>query len=98
MNLLERLGIRRGKIGPEELTATGRLAVGDFLVQNLVCQGCADRIAGALASLPGVRDVTSKVPQKRIQVRYDPGKVREQQIKDVLATIGFEALDAGENA
>lgn len=48
--------------------------------------------------MPGVRDVTSKVPHKRIRVRYEPGAVHEQQIEDALATIGFEALEAGENA
>lgn len=97
-NLLHTLGIRRVELGREERTATWPLADRDFLVPNMVCEGCAERITGALTSMPGVRDVTSKVPQKRIRVRYEPGKVREQQLKDALTKIGFEALDAGENA
>lgn len=96
-NLLNTLGIRRVELGREELAATGHLADRDFLVPNMVCEGCAERIAGALTAIPGVRDVTSKVPQKRLRVRYEPGQVREQQLRDALTKIGFEALDAGEN-
>lgn len=95
--LLHTLSIGRGALGREEL-ATGPLADRDFLVPNMVCEGCAERIAGALTSMPGVRNVTSKVPHMRIRVRYEPAKVREQQLKDALTLIGFDALDAGENA
>jgi P-type Cu+ transporter len=83
-NLLHTLGVRRVELAREKLTATGPLVHRDFLVPNMVCEGCAERIAGALTSMPGIRDVTSKVPQKRIRVRYEPGKVREQQLKDAL--------------
>lgn len=92
-NLLNTLGIHRVEVGGEEVTATAPLADREFLVPNMVCEGCAEKIAGALTSLPGVRDVTSKVPQKRIRVRYEPGRVREQRLKDALNRIGFTALD-----
>ena len=98
-SLLNTLGIRRSDPGGEEEVAASRpLADREFLVPNMVCDGCAEKIAGALTSMHGVRDVTPKVPQKRIRVRYEPEKVREQQLKDALTKIGFEALDAGENA
>ncbi len=93
-NLLATLGIRRVAPGREEVTATGPLADREFLVPNMVCEGCAEKIAGALTSIPGVRDVRPAVPQKRIRVRYEPENVREQQLKDALAKIGFTALDA----
>lgn len=96
-NFLYTFGIRRAKRAREEVTATGPLTDRDFLVPSMVCEGCAERIAEALTSMPGVRDVTSKVAHKRIRVRYERGKVREQQLKEALTTIGFEALDAGEN-
>jgi copper chaperone CopZ len=96
-SLLHTLGIRRRELGRNELAAVGPLVDRDFFVPNMVCEGCAERIAGKLTSIPGVRDVTSKVPQKRIRVRYEAGKVREQQLKDALTAIGFDALDAGEN-
>ena len=97
-NLLTTLGIRRIVPGRERVTATGPLADREFLVPNMVCEGCAEKIAGALISVPGVRDVRPNVPQKRIWVRYEPEKVREQQLKDALAKIGFTTLDTSENA
>ncbi len=93
-NLLNTLGIRRVDLGREEVTVTGPLADREFLVPNLVCEGCAETIAGALTSMPGVQDVQSKVPPQRVRVRYEPGTVREQQLKDALSKIGFTALDA----
>jgi len=95
-NLLTTLGIRRVAPGREEVTPPRPLADREFLVPNMVCEGCAEKIAGALTSIPGVRDVRPKVPQKRIRVRYEPEKVREQQLKDALSKIGFTALDARE--
>jgi len=95
-NLLNTLGIRRADVGCEEMGAPGLIADREFLVPNMVCEGCAEKIAGALTSMPGVREVKSKVPQKRIRVRYDPAKVREQQLKDAVSKIGFTALDARE--
>ncbi len=93
-NLLNMLGIRRVELGREEGTATGPLADREFLVPDMVCEGCAEKIAGALTSIPGVLHVTSKVPHKRIRVRYEPWNVREHQLKDALKSIGFTALDA----
>ena len=97
-SLLSMVGFRRAKVRREESTSIGPLADRDFLVPNMVCEGCADRIAGALTSIPGVRGVTSTVPQKRVRVRYEPGLVREQQLTDALARIGFDARDARDNA
>lgn len=93
-NLLTTLGIRRGAPGREGVTATGPLADREFLVPDMVCEGCAERIAAALTSIPGVREVRPKVPQKRIRVHYEPEQVREQQLKDALGRIGFTTLDA----
>ena len=95
-NLLATLGIRRA-IREREVTAMGPLADREFLVPNMVCEGCAEKIAGALTSIPGVREITSRVAKKRIRVRYEPGKVQEHQLKDALTKIGFTALDAPEN-
>lgn len=96
-NLLSTLGIRRVVPEGEEMSAMGPLADREFLVPNMVCEGCAEKIAGALTSMSGVREITSKVAKKRICVRYEPGRVQEHQLKDALAKIGFAALDAPEN-
>ena len=78
----------------EDLTETGPLADLEFLVPNMVCEGCAEKIAGVLSSMPGVREVKSKVPQKRVHVSYEPAKIQEQQLKEAVNKIGFTALGA----
>ena len=96
-NLLNTLGIRRIDPGREDVVPSGPLADREFLVPNMVCEGCAEKIAGALTAMPGVREITPKVAKKRIRVRYEPGRVQEHQLKDALTKIGFTALDIPEN-
>jgi copper chaperone CopZ len=60
----------------------------------MVCEGCSEKIAGALTPIAGVREVKSKVPQKHVYVRYEPSRVKEQQLKDALLGVGFTAVEA----
>lgn len=92
--LLNTLRIRRIDLQREDLAETGPLADLEFLVPNMVCEGCAEKIAAALKSMPGVREVKSKFSQKRVHVSYEPAKVQEQQLKDAVNKIGFTALAA----
>lgn len=92
--LLNTLRIRGIDLQREELTETGPLADVEFLVPNMVCEGCAEKIGTALSALPGVREVKSRVPQKRVHVSYEPAKVQEQQLKDAVNKVGFTALAA----
>ncbi len=41
-----------------------------------------------------MHEVKSRVPEKRVSVRYAPGKVREQQLKDALGQVGYYTVDA----
>lgn len=70
------------------------LAETEFVVPSMVCEGCAEKIKAALSPITGVREVKSKVPQKRVCVRYEPGKVREQQLKEALGQAGYNAVEA----
>lgn len=92
-NLLHTLGLRRVELAREAVTATGPLADREFLVPNMVCEGCAEKIAGALNAMPGVRGVTSKVTNKRIRVRYESSTIDAARLKEALIAIGFTALD-----
>lgn len=78
----------------EDLTESGPVADLEFLVPNMVCEGCADKIAGVLSSMPGVREVKSKVAQKRVYVRYEPTKVPEEELKEVVHKAGFTVVEA----
>jgi Cu+-exporting ATPase len=91
--LLNTLRIRRLTFARDAATDGGTLAEAEFRVPNMVCEGCADTIRKALQTLPGVREVTPKVPQKQVSVRYEPAKVQEPQLKHALAEQGFTAVE-----
>jgi Cu+-exporting ATPase len=92
--LLNTLRIRGINLEREGKVERGSLTEKEFLVPNMVCEGCAEKINKTLNSLDGVREVKSKVPQKRVYVRYEPDKVQEQQLKDTLEKAGFTAVEA----
>jgi copper chaperone CopZ len=59
----------------------------------MMCDGCAEKIRGALSVIPGVREVQTKLWRKRIRVRYDSSMLERQRIKDVLGSAGFPASE-----
>ena len=65
-----------------------------FAVANMKCEGCATTIQKTLRAMPGVRDVSPKVAEKRVVVRYDPAQVREGDLKQALDRIGYPAVVA----
>jgi cation transport ATPase len=67
------------------------LAEVEYLVPSMVCEGCAEKIGDALRPLPGVREVRATVAQKRVSVRYETARSREQDLREALATAGFSA-------
>ncbi len=69
------------------------LAEVEFAVPNMVCEGCAEKISAALRAVPGVRDVKPKVRQKHVVVHYEPGRVKELQLKEAVALAGFTAVE-----
>ena len=92
--LLRRLRLRHADPVRDDLAAGGPWADVEFVVPNMVCEGCAEKIDGALHPISGVREVRSNVSQKRIRVRYEPTKVRAEQLKDAVNQAGFQAVDA----
>jgi P-type Cu+ transporter len=91
--LLNTLRIRRLAFAREAVAEGSALAKAEFRVPSMVCEGCAETIQKALQGLPGVREVTPKVPQKQVSVRYEPAQVQEPQLKHALAEHGFSAVE-----
>lgn len=92
-HLLSGLGIGRGQDYRDDAEGAP-LANAEFLIPNMVCEGCCEKIDLALKSLPGVRDVRSNVAQKRIRVRYEPANVDPTQLKNAVVQAGFTAIEA----
>ena len=71
------------------------------LVDGLRCAACAWLIERALGTLPGVREVGVNAAARRVQLAFDPARVRLSQLLDALARLGYaphpltaEALDS----
>ena len=93
-NLLHRFGIQARESKGGDAAVGGPLADAEFRVPNMVCEGCAEKLDEALRSLAGVHQIRSNVAQKRIHVRYEPAKVRPEQLKDAVNRAGFTAVEA----
>lgn len=91
-HFLRRLGIRSGSTRGAT-AADAPVAVVAFGIPNMVCEGCAEKIDGALHATAGVRDVRSNVAQQRIVVRYEPGTVRPEALRDAVNRAGFTAVE-----
>lgn len=92
--LLNTLRLRWMKLEREAVPEHVRLAEREFLIPNMVCEGCATTIQQSLQAVPGVREVKSKVAQKHIQVTYEPAKVPAERLKEVIGQAGFTVLEA----
>lgn len=91
LNTLRIQGLNLGR-GVEAEEAS--LAEQEYLIPNMVCEGCAEKISASLRALTGVRQVKLKAPQKHVYVLYEPAKVQEQSLKDAITTAGFTAIEA----
>lgn len=89
---LRRSGVLR-RDGDAPAAAGAEVVAIEFRIPNMVCEGCAEKIDGALHALPGVREVRPNVAQKRIRVSFEPGRVDAQQLRNALRTVGDAALD-----
>ncbi len=92
--LLNTLRIRAIDLHREDASEGDPLAEREFLIPGMVCEGCAEKIGTALSQICGVREVKSKVPRKRVYVRYEPAKVQEEQLKEAIHEVGFTAVKA----
>lgn len=59
------------------------------------CEHCVHAINGALEKLPGVETVSTDIPTKTVQLRYDPQLVSMEQVETVLDDSGY-AVEKGE--
>lgn len=62
--------------------------------QKIHCEGCEQRIAKALARVPGVREVRADHRTQEVRVSTD-GKLSGDEIRQRLARIGYEVGPKG---
>jgi cation transport ATPase len=92
--LANTLRIRGLDLQREEIAVSEPLAEMEFLIPNMVCEGCAETISSALQTLPGVCAVQPKVQQKHVAVRYEPARIQIQELQRAVEKAGFTAIEA----
>ncbi len=58
-------------------------------VPDISCEHCVHAINGALSVLPGVEAVSTDIPTRTVQLRYDPHQVSMEKVAAVLDDIGY---------
>lgn len=91
--LLNTLRIRTLKLETSKEEHAASVAEITFKIPNMVCEGCAETITSALKGLPGIQEVKPKVLQKQVYVRYESGKLQQQEVKDAIGNAGFTAVE-----
>lgn len=61
-----------------------------FQVKGMDCAGCESAIGRALARLDGVITVRADARADRVDVRFDPVRVSDEQIRERIREAGYE--------
>ena len=91
--LLNTLRIRSMKLETSHEEQVATVSEVEYKIPNMVCEGCAETITSALKDLPGIQEVKPKVFQKQVYVRFESGKLRQQEVKDAIGNAGFMAIE-----
>jgi heavy metal translocating P-type ATPase len=62
-------------------------------VGGMFCSFCAESINKALSSMQGVAEVKVSLAHEEVLIRYEPEKVTETEIKQVLRQLGYTIRD-----
>lgn len=63
----------------------------EFAVPSMMCDRCAEKIRGVLATMRGIRKVKVGLWRKRVRIQYEPSSLTNDQIRAALQTAGFDA-------
>ncbi len=58
-------------------------------VPTIKCEGCVEKIRGALTERPGVRMVEADPDRKEITVTFNPDRLGDAEIRAAVADAGF---------
>lgn len=64
-----------------------------FTINNMVCQGCAEKIADVLNKADGVQEVKTKAMKKMVHVKYNTAETNENNLIVVLTEAGYKPME-----
>ncbi|HXI00659.1 MAG TPA: metal-sensing transcriptional repressor [Sphingobacteriaceae bacterium] len=59
-------------------------------IDNMVCQGCAEKITEILKEVKGVQEVKTKAMKKSVQIKYSSARTNEDNLITVLTEAGYK--------
>jgi len=59
-------------------------------VKGMTCAGCANHIQKALSGKEGVEDHEVKYPGDLVRVKYDPEKIKLEDVQKAIADLGYK--------
>lgn len=59
-------------------------------IDNMVCQGCAEKITDILKEVEGVQEVKTKAMKKSVQIKYSSARTNEDNLITVLTEAGYK--------
>lgn len=81
------LGPRSEKTG----AAKPELAIQEFAVEGMSCEGCVGTVTKAAQSVPGVQAVKVSLPAKKAVVAFDPASASAEGIETAIDARGYKA-------
>lgn len=61
-----------------------------FAIQGFHCSGCADNLDKSISTLEGVIKARADYDQARVEVRFDPERVTDDDIRERIQATGFD--------
>ena len=62
-------------------------------IDNMVCQGCAEKISDILKETKGVEDVNTKAMKKLVNIKFSPTETDENELIAILTKAGYKPKD-----
>lgn len=63
-------------------------------IENMVCQGCAEKITDILKEVEGVQEVKTKVMKKLVQIKYSSAGTNEDNLIAILTEAGYKPKES----
>lgn len=63
-----------------------------YQVQGFHCSGCADNLGKSLRRIEGVIKADADYGAGQVEVRFDPKRVSDDDLRDGIRTAGFEPV------
>ena len=59
-------------------------------IDNMVCQGCAEKISDILKKTKGVEELNTKAIKKIVNIKFNPTETNENELIAILTKAGYK--------